>query len=194
MTSERRLQKFLTDDASLVLLIGLAAWEICLYQSEAPPDLGSDALSVWNFCAQTSFRGETSQLASRNVTCFLRLLLCMYANLSIFYNENVPPSLLPQYHVTPLPPRWPLSVESFDRIFSAGMTHIISKLTERLSVSFVFSRSFSGSTLEFSLMKRLIVQIGQTPVCKSSRERHFVEAAVGWARWICWPEVRNLSK
>ena len=87
MTSERRSQKFLTDDASLVhvLLIGLAAWEICLYQSEAPPDLGSDASSVWNFCTQTSFSGETSQLASRNVGCFLRLLLCMCANLSIFF-------------------------------------------------------------------------------------------------------------
>ena len=87
MTSERRSQKFLTDDASLVhvLLIGLAAWEISLYQSEAPPDLGSDASSVWNFCAQTSFSGETSELASRNVGCFLRLLLCMCANLSIFF-------------------------------------------------------------------------------------------------------------
>ena len=99
-------------DDRRVLLIGLAAWEIWLYQSEAPPDLGSDASSVWNFCAQTSFRGETSQLASRNVGCFLRLLLCMCANLGIFYNENVPPSLLPQCHVTPLPPRWPLSLLS----------------------------------------------------------------------------------
>ena len=43
MTSERRSQRFLTDDESVVLLIGLAAWEICLYQSEAPPDPGSDA-------------------------------------------------------------------------------------------------------------------------------------------------------
>ena len=53
MTSERRSQKFLTDDTSLVhvLLIGLAAWEISLYQSEAPPDLGSDASSV---CSVTS--------------------------------------------------------------------------------------------------------------------------------------------
>ena len=134
-------------------------------------------------------------LASRNVDCFLRLLLCVCANLIFFFfNENVPPSLLPQCHVTPLPPRWPLSVESFDRIFSAGMTYIISKLTERLSVSFVFSRSFSGSTLEFSPMERLILQMGQTLVCKSSRQGHFVEAAVVWARWICWPEVRNLSK
>ena len=126
-------------------------------------------------------------LASRNVECFLRLLLYMCANLIFFFNESVPPSLLPQCHVTPLPPRWPLSVESFDRIFFAGMTYIISKLTERLSVSLLFSRSFSGNTLEFSPMKRLILQIGQTPVCKSSRERHFVEAAVGWAGWICWP-------
>ena len=61
MTSEKRAQKFHNND-----------WlEICLIQSY----LGSDASSVWNFCArfsQTSFRGKPP-VASQNVDCFLRL-------------------------------------------------------------------------------------------------------------------------
>ena len=35
----------------VLLLIGRAAWEIWFNQSESLPDLGSDASSVWNFCA-----------------------------------------------------------------------------------------------------------------------------------------------
>ena len=43
ITSEKLAQKFPTDDASLprsVLLIGLAAWEICFNQSEVLPRSG----------------------------------------------------------------------------------------------------------------------------------------------------------
>ena len=59
MSSERRSQKLHTDDASLVLLIGRAAWKICFNKSEALPDLRNDTSSVWSFCVQTSFSGET---------------------------------------------------------------------------------------------------------------------------------------
>ena len=66
MTSEKRVQKFYTDDGSLPWS-GLCFW---LVESNFPhsttnqkhyPDLGSDVSSVWNFCAcsQTSFGGET---------------------------------------------------------------------------------------------------------------------------------------
>ena len=40
-------------------------------QSDALPDLGSDASSVWNFCAHFS---DVISPASRNVNCFHRLL------------------------------------------------------------------------------------------------------------------------
>ena len=59
MTSERREQKFHTDDASLPRS-GKCFW---LVESNFPrgtnnqkhyPDLGSDASSVWNFCARFS--------------------------------------------------------------------------------------------------------------------------------------------
>ena len=59
MTSEKRAQKFHTDDASLPR----SGWCFWLVESNFPrgttnqkhyPDLGSDASSVWNFCARSS--------------------------------------------------------------------------------------------------------------------------------------------
>ena len=59
MTSEKRVQKFHTDDPSptqiwVVLLIGRAAWEFDSTNQKYYPDLGSDGSSVWNFCARFS--------------------------------------------------------------------------------------------------------------------------------------------
>ena len=50
ITSEKRLQKCVTTQIWVVILIGRTAKEICLSQSEALPDLSS----VWNFCNRLS--------------------------------------------------------------------------------------------------------------------------------------------
>ena len=64
----------------VMLLIGRAMRETCFNQSEASTTrilVGSDASSVWNFCARLSdviSRGNYHWIvASRNVGCFLRL-------------------------------------------------------------------------------------------------------------------------
>ena len=82
MTSEKREQKFHTDDVSLPIL-GKCLW---LIEAHFPhgktnqkhyPDLGTDASSVWNFC--TCFSNVALQgkpvVKSQNVSCFLRLSL-----------------------------------------------------------------------------------------------------------------------
>ena len=57
MMSEKQAQKFHTDDLSLpgsevMLLIGLEAnFTSSTTNQKQYPDLGSDASSVWNFCA-----------------------------------------------------------------------------------------------------------------------------------------------
>ena len=63
----------ITTQIWLVLLIGLA--------------LGSDASSVWNFCAHFSdviWRANQQWVASPHVSCFLRLEFCPHLNLHIY--------------------------------------------------------------------------------------------------------------
>ena len=80
ITSDKRAQKFHTDDASL--LLGIASdWlkQICPHgttNQKLYSDLGSDASSVWNFCGRDSHRRHfmgKPMVVSQNVGCFLRL-------------------------------------------------------------------------------------------------------------------------
>ena len=82
MSSEKRAQKFHTDAASLRRSgqrFGLVKSNFPLVTTSQKhyPDLGSDASSVWNFCACFSdvIWREKPVVASPNVGCFLRLIL-----------------------------------------------------------------------------------------------------------------------
>ena len=56
MTSEKRAQKFPTDEASLPRYLGSASdWlKRGTTNQRQNPDLGSDASSLWNFCTRFS--------------------------------------------------------------------------------------------------------------------------------------------
>ena len=81
MTSEKRVQKFHTDDVSLHGSVGSASDWSCRVGNFLPPirsttpDLGSDTPLIRNFCARSLRRHFAGKpvVASRNVGFFLRL-------------------------------------------------------------------------------------------------------------------------
>ena len=79
MMSDKRVQEIpfwwrnSTAKIWVVLLIG---WKFSSINQKHYPDMGSDASSVWNFCARFSAvisRGNQWWVASRNVGCFLKI-------------------------------------------------------------------------------------------------------------------------
>ena len=87
MTSEKRAQKFHTDDASLPRS-GYFFWLVesnfqCSTTNQKHyPDQGSDASSVCNFCACFSDVIFLAVVASPNVGCFLKLIQFVVAQWS----------------------------------------------------------------------------------------------------------------
>ena len=100
MTSEKRAQKFHTDDASLPRC-GKCFW---LAENLLPPIRGTTQIwivkrhqyGISALVSQTSFRGNTV-VASRNVDCFRRLLWRLLENLLAGYVKS---SLHAHYLVT----------------------------------------------------------------------------------------------
>ena len=83
MTPEKRAQELHTDNAS-VTRFWWCFWSVVprgkfsSTNQKHYPDLDSDASSVWNSCVRFSV------VASRNVGCFLRLVLLLFVSFVIF--------------------------------------------------------------------------------------------------------------
>ena len=93
MTSEKRAQKFHTDDASLprYLVVFLILDEANFQPIRSTtPDLGSDTSSVWNFCARFSdFISRGDQWWCSEMSAVFFLVQWSFSNDDSDGNENV---------------------------------------------------------------------------------------------------------